>query len=92
MSNFDLWYEDLGHGRANLHCLVHRWNPSVARDIEDAANAMAYNLTIAGFTEAYAVGAEHPDFCEYMGGEFLGVFSHDGIEYEVFRWELQPQS
>lgn len=88
---FDLWYEDLGEGRANLHCVVNRWNHTVAQQLEHAVNLLVKELVVGGYHTAYAIGPDHPHFCEYMGGDHIGTITHDGLEYEVFQWELLHQ-
>ncbi len=91
MSDFRVWYEDAGEGRANVHVVVDRWSHSVARELFKAIDQLVYDMVMEGFTHAYGVGAVHPHFCDYLGGEHLGTFKHNGIEHEVYEWELQQQ-
>jgi hypothetical protein len=88
MSDYDLWYEDAGEGRANVHCVVNRWTHNVAKRLGKDIDKLVYDMVMEGFTHAYGVGAVHPHFCEYLGGDHLGTFKHEGKEYEVFEWEL----
>jgi hypothetical protein len=89
--DYDMWYEDAGEGRAALHCLVHTWTPRTARLLQEAADQMVADMVLDGYHTAYAVGAQHPDFCEFMGGEYLETFFKDNVAYEVYQWELLRQ-
>jgi hypothetical protein len=92
MSDFKVWYEDVGEGRANVHVVVNRWTHNVAKELFKAIDQLVIDMVTDGFTRAYGVGAVHPHFCDYLGGDYLGSVKHNGIDHEVFEWELLPQS
>ena len=85
---FDVWYEDLGGGNANVHCVVYQWTHNIRKKLDTAIDGMIKEMQDNGFHTAYGVGAVHPEFCEYMGGEYIVTFTKDNIDYEVYKWEL----
>lgn len=90
---FSIKVVDIGHGDAVVHVDVQKWSHNVRRMIDEAIDDVIPVLISKGIETVYAIGALHPRFCEYMGGEFVLTHTVDGEEYEVFKWELvQPES
>lgn len=86
---FDLRWEHLEDGVALVHCDVQEWSLSVARKLDIAAGNLMDELEDKGYKTAYAVGPEHPKFCEYMGGLHEGTIIFRGKKHEVYKWVIQ---
>ena len=85
---FNLEWEELDQGRALLHCSVEEWNITIARRLDKHVNALFRRLAQDGYTEAFTV-SPNPRFCQYMAGWEIGEIKYNGINYWVYKWELE---
>ena len=86
---FDVKITKVNDTEAVVDLHVTEWNKTVARLLEKACDELIKNAMELGVNTIYAVGSEHPKFCLYMGGEYVGSHVIDDKEYEVFKWALR---
>lgn len=71
-------------GNLFLHCEVDRWRLSILKRMyREFARFCAY-----ASSPFYTV-TPNPKFAKLFGGEVVGHFVHDGITYEVIKWDLK---
>ena len=86
-SKYKLEWEHLSDGVALLHCTVTEWSMPIARRLDVSVNQLFRRLAKKGYHTGITV-SPNPRFCEYMAGEHIGGIEWDGIQYEVYKWEL----
>lgn len=87
--DYDLRWEETTAGEPVVHLEVHRWSHNVARRLMLDIYALAQHLMALGHEEAYAIGPEHDNICEWAGGEYIGTVFDGTTEHKVFKWALQ---
>jgi len=71
-----------------IHCDISEWSLKVARELDTAVNSLFEDLVKRGYVRLLTM-SPNPRFCEYMGGELVGKYTHEDKEYWGFRWELK---
>lgn len=86
-SSFLFQYRIL-EGVVFLHCTVFEWKLSTLKKQISILSEFLNVMKKKGFDAVYTI-TPNPRFARLLGGEYIGDYSEEDFEYEVFKWELK---
>ena len=72
-----------------IHCIVSNWNLKSFKKglrVFREMHKQALEQKVKGLMTI----SPNPKFCQLLAGIFVGKVQKDGLEYEVYKWDLIP--